>query len=269
MLGDLFVYHPKKRLVAFQTGNFERALLFIGGLTDGLLALPYLDELVIALNSHNISLIQVVLSSSYNQYGTCSLATDVEELDVLVEYLRENRKITEISLLGHSTGSQDIVKFLKDGTQKGNVKKAILQGPVSDREYMATLSETGDFLDKAKKMIEKGRGEELLPRSAYDVPITAYRFCSLAGYLGDDDFFSSDIPSKKMKELFQHISIPILWAISGADQFVPPHVSIPDLANMLHAAIPKSELLILYGELHEISTNVKLFVASVIAFLTK
>jgi hypothetical protein len=37
-------------------------------------------------------------------YGTCSLATDVEELDVLVEYLRENRKIIEISLLGHSTG---------------------------------------------------------------------------------------------------------------------------------------------------------------------
>eukprot|EP00026_Physarum_polycephalum_P015538 Phypoly_transcript_16244.p1 GENE.Phypoly_transcript_16244~~Phypoly_transcript_16244.p1 ORF type:complete len:270 (+),score=37.89 Phypoly_transcript_16244:62-871(+) len=269
MDGKLFVYHPEKRLVAFQTGNFDHALVFIGGLTDGLLALPYLNELGSLLNLHNISLIQVILSSSYNQYGTCSLATDVEDLDALLKFLKETKKIKEISLLGHSTGCQDIVTFLKDGTQKGNVHKAILQGPVSDREYMATLTGTNNFLVQAKKMMEAGKGEELMPRSAYDVPITAYRFVSLAGYLGDDDLFSSDIPTDKLKELFAHISIPILWIVSGADQYVPPHISIPDLANTLQASIPKSELLVLDGELHEISKHVKLFCESVVSFLTK
>jgi len=103
MEGTLFVYHKSKRLAAFQSGKHDRCLVFIGGLTDGFLPLSYLHDLAPALNSVGISLIQVLLSSSYNQYGTCSLQQDAEELDVLVSHLRGEGKFREVSLMGHST----------------------------------------------------------------------------------------------------------------------------------------------------------------------
>lgn len=52
----------------------------------------------------------------------------------------------------------------------------MVQAPVSDREYKATLPETAAMIDMASKMISEGRGSELMPREANpDSPITAYR----------------------------------------------------------------------------------------------
>lgn len=54
---------------------------------------------------------------------------------------------------------------------------SILQAPVSDREYRATLPETAEMIDLAAKMISEGRGMDLMPREANpDAPITAYRY---------------------------------------------------------------------------------------------
>lgn len=51
-----------------------------------------------------------------------------------------------------------------------------VQAPVSDREYNATLPQTASMIDLAFKMINEGKGLELMPRDASpDVPITAYR----------------------------------------------------------------------------------------------
>lgn len=51
-----------------------------------------------------------------------------------------------------------------------------VQAPVSDREYNATLPQTASMIDLAFKMINEGKGLELMPMDASpDVPITAYR----------------------------------------------------------------------------------------------
>lgn len=53
----------------------------------------------------------------------------------------------------------------------------IVQAPVSDREYHATLPHTASMIDLAAKMISEGRGLELMPREADpSAPITAYRW---------------------------------------------------------------------------------------------
>ena len=39
----------------------------------------------------------------------------------------------------------------------------IVQAPVSDREYQATLPHTASMIDLAAKMISEGRGLELMP----------------------------------------------------------------------------------------------------------
>jgi len=52
----------------------------------------------------------------------------------------------------------------------------IVQAPVSDREYNATLPHTASMIDLAAKMISEGRGLELMPMEADpSAPITAYR----------------------------------------------------------------------------------------------
>jgi hypothetical protein len=48
---------------------------------------------------------------------------------------------------------------------------------------------TASKLALAEDMIAADRGEELMPRASFYAPITARRFQSLAGRLGDDDLF--------------------------------------------------------------------------------
>jgi hypothetical protein len=65
---------------------------------------------------------------------------------------------------------------------------------VSDRDWLMTLPNTKDALARAEKEISLGNSRKLMeyPQD-YDIPITAYRFHSLAGRLGDDDMFSNDL----------------------------------------------------------------------------
>jgi len=117
MQGELTIYNKEKRLVLFETNsNLQNKFIFVGGLTDGFLALPYLNYLQETVFKFNYSLVQPLLSSSYLGYGNVNLDNDVKELDDLISFLvnkkLKNKKISlyNIILMGHSTGAQ--VKIL-------------------------------------------------------------------------------------------------------------------------------------------------------------
>jgi hypothetical protein len=91
------------------------------------------------------------------------------------------------------------------------------------------LPNTKEGLETATALVATGKGDSLMERSTSIIPITAYRYHSLAGmskpfifcsriifqgYLTDDDMFSSDLPSDILKRLFQHITIKTLWVYS-------------------------------------------------------
>ena len=79
MAGRLFVYGSEAAagpLVAFESGptpstGAHGTVVFLGGLSDGLLCTPYVDDLGHALERVGVSLVQVVLRSSYGGYGVC------------------------------------------------------------------------------------------------------------------------------------------------------------------------------------------------------
>ena len=81
---------------------------------------------------------------------------DVEELDKLIKYLTKNALAKSLVLLGFSTGCQDAILFMKDGKRKRAVEGIILQGPVSDRDYMSTLEGYPEYLRHAQEMIAAG-----------------------------------------------------------------------------------------------------------------
>ncbi|KAJ4868911.1 alpha/beta-Hydrolases superfamily protein [Raphanus sativus] len=199
--GVLFKYGPKSIQVAFKTGEYKQQVIFIGGLTDGLLATDYLEPLAIALDKEKWSLVQLLMSSSYSGFGTSSLKQDAQEIDQLISYLINKENSEGVVLLGHSTGCQDIVYYMGTNAACSRaVRAAILQAPVSDREYKATLPETPAMIDLAANMIKEGRAEELMPREADPcAPISAYRYHSLCAYMGDDDMFSSDLSDDQLK----------------------------------------------------------------------
>ncbi|XP_006339407.1 UPF0613 protein PB24D3.06c [Solanum tuberosum] len=270
--GVMFKYGPKAIQVAFKTGDYKQQVIFIGGLTDGFLATDYLEPLAIALDKEKWSLVQFLVSSSYSGYGTSSLRQDAMELDQLISYLINKEDSEGVVLLGHSTGCQDIVYYMRTNAACSRaVRAAILQAPVSDREYKATLPDTASMIDLASNMISEGRESELMPREANpDAPITAFRYHSLCAYNGEDDLFSSDFSDDQLKQKLGHMSnTPCQVIFSMGDEYVPDYVDKKALVNRLCKAMSGAEKVeIEYGN-HSLSNRVVEAVEAIMSFVKR
>lgn len=270
--GVMFKYGPKPIQVAFKTGDYKQQVIFIGGLTDGFLATEYLEPLAIALDKEKWSLVQFLLSSSYSGYGISSLKQDAIELDQLINYLINKEDSEGVVLLGHSTGCQDIVYYMRTNAACSRaVRAAIFQAPVSDREYLATLPETAAMIDLASTMISEGRASELMPREANpDAPITASRYHSLCAYNGDDDMFSSDLSDDQLRMRLGHMSnTPCQVLFSMADEYVPEYVDKKALVDRLCKAMGGAENVEVEWGNHSLSNRVEEAVQAIIDFVKR
>lgn len=270
--GVLFKYGPKPIQVAFKTGDYKQQVIFIGGLTDGFLATEYLEPLAVALENEKWSLVQLLLSSSYSGYGTSSLKQDAAELDQLISYLINKEDSEGVVLVGHSTGCQDIVHYMRTNAACSRaVRAAILQAPVSDREYKATLPETAAMIDLASTMISEGRGSDLMPREAdSESPMTAYRYHSLCAYMGDDDLFSSDLSDDQLKTRLGHMSnTPCQVIYSMADEYVPEYVDKKALVERLCRAMGGAEKVEIEWGNHSLSNRVDEAVQAIMDFVKR
>lgn len=270
--GVMFKYGPKPIQVAFKTGDYKQQVIFIGGLTDGFLATEYLEPLAIALDKEKWSLVQFLLSSSYSGYGISSLKQDAIELDQLINYLINKEDSEGVVLLGHSTGCQDIVYYMRTNAACSRaVRAAIFQAPVSDREYLATLPQTAAMIDLASTMISEGRASELMPREANpDSPITASRYHSLCAYNGDDDMFSSDLSDDQLRMRLGHMSnTPCQVLFSMADEYVPEYVDKKALVDRLCKAMGGAEKVEVEWGNHSLSNRVEEAVQAIIDFVKR
>ncbi|XP_076892123.1 UPF0613 protein PB24D3.06c-like [Bidens hawaiensis] len=268
--GVMFKYGPKSIQVAFKTGDYKQHVVFIGGLTDGFLATEYLEPLAIALDREKWSLVQFLFSSSYSGYGISSLKEDALELDQLINHLINKENSEGVVLLGHSTGCQDIVHYMRTNAACSRaVRAAILQAPVGDREFRATLPETAAMIDLASKLISEGQGSELMPREAnQDSPITAYRFHSLCAYMGDDDMFSSDLSDDQLKQRLGHMcNTPCQVIFSMADEYVPDYVDKKALVQRLCRAMGGAEKVEIEWGNHSLSNRVAEAVEAMMGFV--
>lgn len=246
--GTVHEYSYKKTAFEFNEDDkvAENVVVFIGGLTDGLMTVQYLPKLAKALSSlGNWVLIQGLLTSSYMGWGQSSLQQDNVEIGKLVSYLRSEKggSRKKIVLMGHSTGCQDTIRYLCNYCYQDKFMESmeidggILQAPVSDREGIA--QEVGE--DKLDELVEqvkveyldKGLKNQMLPLNFTKVsmgwPTTAYRFYSLFLKYGDDDFFSTYITDDELKETFGKIKKPFLSLYGDEDQYTPNFVDKEEL----------------------------------------
>ncbi|THC92241.1 hypothetical protein EYZ11_008302 [Aspergillus tanneri] len=173
--GSLHEY--AKGLVAFEYTKGARrkpnTLLFLGGLGDGLCTVEYIADLVSAAESTQWSIFSPILSSSYGGWGLSHLGKDIDEIAQCVRYIREYKTQIygsgKIVVMGHSTGSQDVMHYLTcvnprpkhpvldRGTEpvtRPCIDGAIIQAPVSDREAMLWVMTTGTDRDSPETMRE-------------------------------------------------------------------------------------------------------------------
>ncbi|KAJ5683287.1 Fusarinine C esterase sidJ [Penicillium macrosclerotiorum] len=236
------------RLVAFEYTSPAQAskpnsLIFVGGLTDGFNTVPYVSTLATALQDSDWSLFSILLTSSYNGFGTSSLDQDVEEIGQCVQFIRDLKSdhlSGKIVVMGHSTGSQDVLHYLYApnpvpkteidlGLQyltRPAIDGAIMQAPVSDREAtllkLKTANEPNEvrgaydqLVDAAKRQPWTPDGHDsLLPLDMTarlglpgGAPISARRFLSLVSpdspaIPSQDDLFSSDLNEMRLQETF-------------------------------------------------------------------
>uniref|UniRef100_A0A7R9WYK8 DUF1749-domain-containing protein n=1 Tax=Craspedostauros australis TaxID=1486917 RepID=A0A7R9WYK8_9STRA len=254
--GALFQY--ARNLVAFESlppaatqlqesdGNLPKhKCILIGGLSDGLIPTPYTKSLESACHNLGWSLVQPVLSSSYLGFGNGDLGRDTDEISQLLAYLSHHRSGETFALVGHSTGCQNSIHFLKHGPQElvDKTRAVALQGSVSDREGpMDEDAKTWKAnVITAKTMVQDGRPDEMMPRAAFWAPITAQRFLDLHEIGGRDDYFSSDFTDDQLADRLGHVgklsNLRLLVAFSGADEYVAKHADTKEFTQRLVRAM--------------------------------
>lgn len=290
-IADCAVWIQLPKLCAFEhtyPGKPEakpHSLLFIAGMSDGLCTVPYVDDLVSALEPGGWSVFSVLLSSSYSGWGVSSLDRDVEEIAKCVDYVKsykagESRDRTKstgmIVLMGHSTGSQDVLHYLHSsnplpshpGFERPPVDGAVLQAPVSDRQALLESINAGnendssetlkelytDLVKIAKTSADFNKAEFLLPLSRTkrvggweDVPLSSKRFLSVASPDSpespmEDDLFSSDLHDDRLRQTFGMVGPrgllrkSLLVIPGGADEFAPTWMDKEQLLQRWEAA---------------------------------
>lgn len=216
----------KTNLVAFVTLNKDRkvcknALILIPGLTEGFMSMAYTKHLSEEVLAIDYSLVQINLSSSFNQFGFSSLERDCLELTELLRALKERFAFTRVAILGHSTGAQDTVYYLRYGELASTVDAVILQSAVSDRDSLVTEHYTPSMVEEAAALKAAGNESKILSQFYAGAPITASRFLSLVGRLTPDDMFSVDLDDTELVPILGRVRVPILLCFSSGDEFVP------------------------------------------------
>ena len=248
--GTLFQYSTFPSLTAFEsTPTKPNKCILIGGLSDGLIPTPYTNSLQQICNDlGSWSLVQPLTSSSGLGFGHGSLERDTAEISKLMEYLKCHHSASKFVLIGHSTGCQNAIHLTKYGESDilEDLKGIVLQAPVSDREYVMVENPTQykENIEYARRLQEQGKEDEMMPRSAFWAPITAYRFLSLQDKGGDDDFFSSDYTDEEMAVRLKHVGqcgqffgLRALVAFSKEDEYVPSHIDRDLLLDRLCQAM--------------------------------
>ena len=277
--GSLFNFSTEnKNLVAFVSLHKDKvcnnALILIPGQADGFMSMTYSKLLSDRLLQLDYSMVQVQISSSFLQFGFGSIQKDCTELTELVSFLKKEMDFKKIIFLGHSTGAQDSLYFLRYSTLRSVVNAVILQGAVSDRDIILSDPTLLKMHKQAHELKIEGKEDSFLEDYLFDAPITAKRFLSLSERLSDEDMFSLDLTENELRPILEPIEMPVMLCFSSEDEYVPNYTAQRELAERMVRILNEKSSLVeckYFSGNHALTDEVmyKPFVSDVVEFLTK
>lgn len=216
--------------------------------------MPFVPHLAKSLPD-DYSLVETLISSSYLGFGSSSLGQDVSELAECVSHFRNQRPGGKIVLMGHSTGSQDVMHYLLAPSDRPKIDGGIMQGCVSDREAMETYMMPEMLYQSVKlaqRYVKEGKENDVLPdhltNTIFPAPISAKRWLSLASpapdHAGEDDYFSSDFDDERLSKTFGKLGkskTPVSILFGEKDQYIPEKVDKMKLVDRWKGHIRKGD----------------------------
>lgn len=270
--GRLHRYWPERNLNLFEhlpvgggaksTDATDNTVIFIGGLYDSFISVPYVHMLATYIHQcPDWSLVEIQLSSSGLGWGTGDLNRDVEEIAKAVGYIRNRFSETRVQataagraakvvLMGHSTGSQDVLHYLyhRPEHERPAVDGAILQAAVSDRECLAMMRQgdpaVEDAYEECLRISLNSEAEHpsgkisILPPELTSLlgwpraHVSCKRFLSLASPFSPvrpdlDDLFSSDLSYHSLHKTF--------GAVGASGKLKPNDAGVTSILILLSA----------------------------------
>ena len=162
----------------------------------------------------------------------------VDDIEGAVSHASK-RGAKKIILVGHSTGCQKSVYYLKK-RPKSPVSGAVLLAPMSDFADMVLNTSKREYhklIFLAKKMVKGKKAFSLMPSNLWPMPITAQRFLSLFSPESIEEIFS--YASLKKPLILQAVKKPLLVILAGDDEHRDRPIS--DIALWFKEILAKRE----------------------------
>jgi pimeloyl-ACP methyl ester carboxylesterase len=163
-----------------------------------------------------------------------------------------NEGYKEIVLQGHSLGTMKAVRYLFEGEYKDKINKLILLSPFDKKGFMVVQKKDIDsLLIKAQKMVDNGKGDELITPE-FGGGTTSYK-TFISWYKQDDlgrmfEFCTQDYDFPILKQ----IKIPTKIVVGSKDEyFYPTNPEYPEEAmELLLKNISNSKGKLIEGSVH-------------------
>jgi pimeloyl-ACP methyl ester carboxylesterase len=216
----------------------QKAILFVHGVTGNFYQDRFLDAMAkqftnegyAFLTGNNrghdfISMIPVAetkdqykkIGSAFEKFEDC-----VHDIKAWIDLL-QSRGYQEIYLVGHSLGSSKVAYYLAKASDF-RVKKIIFMAPVPIIDIFVSDKEHPKLLEEANKMIEQGRGEELMQSKVlgwiYMCPQTYLQYGTVGGPM---DIFNTK--KVNFESPLSKITVPV-YAFWGTNDYLGPLISL-------------------------------------------
>lgn len=177
----------------------------------------------------------------------------------------------EIVLQGHSLGTMKAVRYLFEGEYKDKISKLILLCPFDKKGFMVINGKGNleDLVNKAQKMVDEGKGDELISPEFDDGDgATSYK-TFVSWYKQDDLGRMFEFCSPKYDfPILKQIKVPTKIVVGSNDEyFYPTNPKHPEEAmELLLKNIPNSKGKIIDDAVHSFKSHEDIMAKEVSSF---
>lgn len=210
----------------FQNEPGDTAVVHIHGMSGNGYENYFLDDLREMYASHGFSFFSFDnrgrgtftdfrQNQGTKQGGSCFelVRESIHDIQGAINYLKSQGK-SKFILQGHSLGCAKVVHYLENHSTE-EITQVILIAPTDMVRWGEADSNHKDYLARAKKMVEEGKGDELVESRIWvqKTPISAKTYISLCDPGGDADIYGNRAEGAWISK----ISIPMLMVYGDQD----------------------------------------------------
>jgi pimeloyl-ACP methyl ester carboxylesterase len=238
MKGELIKFLTKDNLILhgfFSKARNKKAILYVHGLSGNFYRAyktNMIEDLAKAANKNGLNFLSIntrgtetisginkkvgkkhkliVTGATYERFEDC-----IYDIKGAIDFLSK-RGINQVFLVGKSTGCQKSTYYLMKIKDR-RVEGLILIAPADDKNYQKKFLKKryNESIKICEKLIKNRKGNELMPKWSYDMPVSAQRYHSIVKRTEGDVF---DYNKKKLKGI-SRIKVPILVIFGSKEEY--------------------------------------------------